>query len=546
MRLLFIMVFLFASPVNCLAGYLGESLQEKMNSSDINDEIPVIIYFKNMSAREVGNKNAGNRPKSIKGSDFKDKNTFKKARKAFRSQLIQSLKSDAEYSSKEVKKTLKSHKKGINRELWLVNALAVKLPPHLINSLSRSLQVDHIELDAVIKLSGNNASTSTSTSPPTWNLDTVKATQLWNEGVHGEGIVVASMDTGVDGLHPDLISSWRGGVNSWFDPHSEFDQPYDEVGHGTQVMGVMVGGDTSGSSIGVAPGAQWIAVKIFRVDQQTKVLSTSLSAIHSGFQWLLDPDGDPLTDDAPDIVNNSWGLTRSSPFDCDTEFHADIDALKLAGIEVVFAAGNAGPYENSLYTPADYAEVVSVGSVDEFMNIANNSSRGPSSCSDGFYPNLVAPGVGIYTADLSFGLGTVLNPYVTVQGTSFAAPHMTGVIALLKSAVPTASHDDIRNALYATALDLGAPGPDDVTGYGLVDARLALLKLRCPVGTNDTDGDGWFDACDNCTVYSNKLQLDVDGDGYGNVCDADINNDGTLTIMIYRDLSLHLSQVIQW
>ena len=64
---------------------------------------------------------------------------------------------------------------------------------------------------------------------------------------------------------------------------------------------------------------------------------------------------------------------------CDTEFHADIDALKLAGIEVVFAAGNAGPYEMSLYSPADYAEVVSVGSVDESMNMANNSSRGTSS-----------------------------------------------------------------------------------------------------------------------------------------------------------------------
>jgi hypothetical protein len=175
------------------------------------------------------------------------------------------------------------------------------------------------------------------------------------------------------------------------------------------------------------------------------------------------------------------------------------------------------------------------------MTVANTSSRGGSDCSDGFYPNLVAPGVGIYTSDLSFGLGTLLNPYATVEGTSFAAPHLTGVIALLKSAVPTATHNDIRNALYTTALDLGSPGPDDTTGNGFIDAQKALLTLRCPAGSTDTDGDGWYDACDNCTIHSNGKQLDTDGDGYGNSCDADINNDGvsnTLDIPLFTSAFL--------
>jgi bacillopeptidase F len=324
------------------------------------------------------------------------------------------------------------------------------------------------------------------------------------------------MDTGVDGQHPDLVSSWRGGTNSWYDPYSEFAQPHDGLGHGTQVMGVMVGGDVSGNNIGVAPGAHWISVKIFKDDA-----TAFLSAIHSGFQWLLDPDGDPLTDDAPDIVNNSWGSISSQPT-CDTEFHADVDALKLAGIEVVFAAGNGGPFDSSLYSPADYAEVVSVASVDEFMNVANTSSRGPSNCSTGYYPNLAAPGVGIYTSDLS----PIGAQYATVEGTSFAAPHITGIIALLKTAVPTASYSDVRNSLHTTAFDLGSPGPDDVTGFGLVDAQLALLNLRCPTGTTDSDGDGWYDTCDNCIAHSNKSQLDSNGDGFGNMCDADLDNDG--------------------
>ena len=530
MRLLFIIVFLLVSPVNCLAGYLGENLQDKMNYSTDADEIAVIIYFKSDLAKNTGRKSLSSTLKRIKGSDYKDRKAFKKARKEMRTKQLQSLKSDADFSFKEFKKILKVHKKNIDRELWLINALAVKVPPHLIDALVNHPQVDHIDLDAVIKMSGQNVSATN--SPPTWNLNAVKSPSLWSEGITGTGIVIASMDTGVDGQHPDLNSSWRGGANSWFDPYSEFAQPHDGMGHGTQVMGVMVGGDASGESIGIAPGAQWISAKIFK-DNAT----ATLSAIHSSFQWLLDPDGDPLTDDAPDIVNNSWGST-SSLSTCDTEFHADIDALKLAGIEVVFAAGNSGPYEMSLYSPADYAEVVSVGSVDESMNVANNSSRGSSACSNGFFPNLVAPGVGIYTADLSYGLGTLLDPYTTVEGTSFSAPHLTGVIALLKSAVPTASHDDIRNALYTTALDLGAPGSDNITGYGLVDAHLALLKLRCPAGEEDSDRDGWYDVCDNCTEISNKLQLDTDADGYGNSCDADLNNDNisnTLDIPLFTE-----------
>ena len=510
MRLLLFTVFLFVSPVNCLAGYLGGNLQEKMHSSSADDEIPVIVYF---TRNDVSN-----RLKKIKGSDFKDKKAFKKARKTMRRQQIESLKSDADFSNKQFKKILRLYKKNVDRDLWLINALAVKLPPYLISILSNQPQVNHIDLDAVIKLSGHTVSTSN--SPPTWNLDAVKATSLWNDGIIGEGIVIASMDTGVDGQHPDLAASWRGGTNSWFDPYSVYLQPHDGMGHGTQVMGVMVGGDASGTSIGVAPGAHWISAKIFKDDA-----TATLGAIHSGFQWLLDPDGDSLTDDAPDIVNNSWG-SISSQSTCDTEFHVDIDELKLADIEVVFAAGNGGPFDYSLYSPADYAEVISVGSVDEFMNVANTSSRGASNCSTGFYPNLAAPGVGIYTTDLS---PAVFGPqYVTVEGTSFAAPHLTGIIALLKSEVPTASHNDIRNALYTTALDLDAPGPDNVTGYGLVDAHQALLKLRCSAGTTDSDGDGWYDACDNCITVSNKLQIDTDGDGFGNFCDADLDNDGTV------------------
>ena len=91
--------------------------------------------------------------------------------------------------------------------------------------------------------------------------------------------------------------AWRGGSNSWYDPYGQHPAvPTDMSGHGTWTMGVMVGGDAGGTSLGVAPEAQWISVKIFN-DQG----GATATAIHLGFQWLLDPDGDPATPDAPDV-----------------------------------------------------------------------------------------------------------------------------------------------------------------------------------------------------------------------------------------------------
>ena len=166
------------------------------------------------------------------------------------------------------------------------------------------------------------------------------------------------MDSGVDPDHPDLKARYRGGSNSWYDPHGQHSAPFDADGHGTQVMGVMVGGASGGSAIGVAPEARWIAVKIF--DDSGKA---PLSAIHQGFQWLLDPDGDPDTDDAPDVVNNSWGFVENLN-ECVEEFQSDVEALRAADIGVVFAAGNGGPLPATSISPANLPGSFSVGFID--------------------------------------------------------------------------------------------------------------------------------------------------------------------------------------
>ena len=121
------------------------------------------------------------------------------------------------------------------------------------------------------------------------------------------------------------------------------------------------------------------------------------------FQWILDPDGHPAADDAPDVVNNSWGFELQPGF-CDTVFQADIQILKAAGIAVVFAAGNtgaAGPQSD--ISPANNPEGYAVGAVDQNLTIASYSSRGPSTCDGTVFAEVVAPGDQLITTDLSNG-----------------------------------------------------------------------------------------------------------------------------------------------
>jgi serine protease AprX len=385
--------------------------------------------------------------------------------------IIKALKDKADLTQRPLKTFLASRRAREVKSLWLVNGLAVTAQADVIRELANLPGIEEIRPDETIRIPEMSyAPLSTSE----WNISAIHAPDVWALGFTGAGVVVADMDTGVDLDHPDLGSKWRGGMNSWFDPNGEHDAPYDADGHGTGTLGVMVGGDAGGTAIGVAPGAQWIAVKIFN-DKGV----ASMSAVHEGFQWLLDPDGNPDTDDAPDVVNNSWALDGSLN-ECVTKFEADVEILRASGIAVVFSAGNSGPYFSSSLSPANYPESFAAGAVDETLSIASFSSRGPSACDSTVFPEVVAPGVHIRTADLTFG-GVVPDSYATLNGTSFAAPHVAGAMALLLSASPNLTVSELEFILEESALDLGAAGEDNSYGYGLLDVSAAYQLLLNPV-----------------------------------------------------------------
>lgn len=295
------------------------------------------------------------------------------------------------------------------------------------------------------------------------NVAAIGAPTLWSRGITGAGVVVADLDTGVDGTQPDLAGSWRGGTGGWFDPYGQHATPTDVNGHGTWTTSVMVGRDGSGHSVGVAPDARWIAARVF--DDSGRA---TLSGVHAALQWALNPSGDPAAPDPPQVLNASWSSATTA---CSTEFEPDLAALRAAGIVSVFAAGNSGPALNSGTSPATLPEALAVGSVDSSDTVDVSSSRGPSACGGrSHFPDLVAPGVDIPVDDLYGGSRTA-------SGTSIAAPQVAGALALLLSAHPGLTADQQQAAVTGGAVDLGAPGVDDTYGAGRLDVVAAEARL---------------------------------------------------------------------
>lgn len=397
-----------------------------------------------------------------------------KDRRQRNTRLFKALKDKAAATQGPLRTLLQNNRARRVRDLWVINGMAITVPASLVRVMERLPGVESIRPDSILQAPVTAAGTP---APPEWNLSAVHAPDLWSLGYTGSGVVVANMDTGVDPNHPDLAGKWRGGSNSWYDPHGEHATPYDKDGHGTQTMGIIAGGANGGTAIGVAPDANWIAVKLYNDAGQA-----TYSDIHLAFQWLLDPDGDPATVDAPDVVNGSWGLVGTAG-QCITEFNQDIDVLKATGTAVSFAAGNDGPAPLTSLSPANNPAGFSTGAVDSTLAIASFSSRGQSACDGTVYPKMAAPGVNVNTSDLSFG---GLPQYMVVSGTSFAAPHTAGVMALLAGAFPQAGVSELEAALTGSAQDIGVAGADNSYGYGLANAQAAYQTLLNGMGSPPT------------------------------------------------------------
>ncbi|MFC4586982.1 S8 family serine peptidase [Sphaerisporangium corydalis] len=358
---------------------------------------------------------------------------------------------------------------------WIANAIQVTGDAKLADEIAKRPEVERIDPVRVTKLPDPlPGKAAAKVDAVEWNIDRVNAPKVWDElGVRGEGIVVASIDSGVQFDHPALAAAYRGkhadgSVDhdyNWFDPAGVCPSaaPCDNNDHGTHTMGTMIGD----GGIGVAPGAKWIAAKGCETSS-----CTDASLLAAG-QWILAPTDlngqNPRPDLAPDIVNNSWGGAG-----LDLWYKEIVEAWVAAGIFPAFANGNlTGAGCNSSGSPGQYVSSYSAGAFDENNAIASFSTRGSGENGE-IKPNLAAPGVDVRSS--------IPGGYDSFSGTSMASPHLAATVALMWSASPALQGDiaATRALLDRTSIDVddtrcgGTAADNNIWGEGKLDSFAAV------------------------------------------------------------------------
>jgi subtilisin family serine protease len=270
-----------------------------------------------------------------------------------------------------------------------------------------------------------------------WGIIDFDIPKLWNKN-KGENISVMVCDTGITD-HEDLKENIDHDKAASFIDNEDY---IDHQGHGTCVAGVIAAKDSGFGTVGVAPRCKIIPVKSL----SNKGFATNRS-LEKSLEYAINIK--------PDIVNMSLGGQYAQG----DIFHGFLKELEALNIPVICAMGNYG--ENYSCFPADYPETIGVTSYRKDRNISNFSSRSNDA-------DFALPGEDILTTNLN-------NQYSIVNGTSFAAPFLSGLVAIIlseakkKNIVYTTKQ--IKELLIQTCKDYGPIGKDRLFGYGIIDVN---------------------------------------------------------------------------
>jgi len=301
-----------------------------------------------------------------------------------------------------------------------------------------------------------------------YGLKKIGTTAAWDTA-RGDGVIVAVVDSGLDLSHPDLaaniwtnageipgnatdddgngfiddVRGWDFVGASWMTPTPDAD-PSDVLGHGTHVAGTIAAvGDNNLGVVGVAWKSRVMAVRGLDNNGQGPESALAAAIVYAA-------------DNGADVINASFGGEGSS-----TTLQNAVDYAHGLGVVFVAAAGNSH-LDAADFSPANVANAITVSAVDPFDSLASFSNFGTKI-------DVAAPGVDI----LSLEKGT--GGFIRLQGTSMAAPHVSGVAALILQGHPSFTVEQVRQVLRSSATDLGLPGRDTLYGYGRVSASQAVL-----------------------------------------------------------------------
>lgn len=342
-----------------------------------------------------------------------------------------------------------------------------------------------------------------------WGHDAIDAPEAWDTGHRGAGVRVAVLDDGIDSDHPDLAPNLNVGLSTSFVPGEPFEYienfPGDPFSHGTHVAGTIAAADNAFGTIGVAPEAEIVMVKVL----SSATGSGTFEGVIAGIIYAANIDAD--------IINMSLGATIKKSGDCDPDCYTAKEAAELLvalgratsyayqqGTTVIAAAGNEamdGDHNaNVVFVPAASPHVISIAAtapigwaidpLNAFLDYpASYTNFGQSSIDfaapggDFVYPGeelcTIDSGVGPITVpcwvfDLVFSTGSAGDWYWSA-GTSMATPHVSGVAALIIGKNGGSMHPaQVEAALRASADDLGKLGNDDFYGSGRVNAYSAV------------------------------------------------------------------------